>query len=321
MNRFEFPFDRTKRCALLVLASTLTLMMTTVATAQPPTARQKCEAAKLRHAATFAGCQIAAQARFVIKADADKLDAAMSKCRQKATKAFSNAESKFSPFCPTSGDADQIQAEIIEDAFRIGVEVSGLPVPSDACLTATGQMECHDKSGTAIPCAGTGHDGDIRAGRTPHFTDNGDGTITDNNTGLMWEKKSDDDSIHDKDLVYPWEDGPSHATALNAIAFAGYSDWRVPNVRELETIGDYGTMDLPSVPSQFDIDCGSECTVEFCSCTRSADTALHWTSNAPYHPTLPQLPGFSISFFGGGIVVGNMAKSTPLALRAVRGGL
>ena len=46
--------------------------------------------------------------------------------------------------------------------------------------------------GTVIPCAGTGQDGDIQAGATLSYTDNGDGTITDNNTGLMWEKKSDD---------------------------------------------------------------------------------------------------------------------------------
>jgi hypothetical protein len=39
---------------------------------------------------------------------------------------------------------------------------------------------------------------------TPRFEDNGDGTITDGITGLMWEKKSDDGSIHNKDGRFPW---------------------------------------------------------------------------------------------------------------------
>src|SRR2546430_848035 len=42
-----------------------------------------------------------------------------------------------------------------------------------------------------------GDDGDIQAGATLSYTDNGDGTITDNNTCLMWGKKSEDGSIHE----------------------------------------------------------------------------------------------------------------------------
>jgi hypothetical protein len=68
---------------------------------------------------------------------------------------------------------------------------------------ATGQTTCWDSAGTVIPCAGTGHDGEIQAGATLAYTDNGDGTITDDNTGLMWEKLSDDGSINDKDTTYP----------------------------------------------------------------------------------------------------------------------
>jgi hypothetical protein len=39
------------------------------------------------------------------------------------------------------------------------------------------------------------------------FVDNGDGTVTDTRTGLMWEQKTDDGSIHDKDNVYTWSTG------------------------------------------------------------------------------------------------------------------
>jgi hypothetical protein len=47
-------------------------------------------------------------------------------------------------------------------------------------------------------------DGTVGAGGALRYADNGDGTISDLNTGLMWEKKSDDGSIHDKDDVHSW---------------------------------------------------------------------------------------------------------------------
>lgn len=51
---------------------------------------------------------------------------------------------------------------------------------------------------------GPGSDGAVQAGRALSYTDNGDGTITDNVTGLMWEKKDDSGGIHDKDNDYTW---------------------------------------------------------------------------------------------------------------------
>ena len=58
-------------------------------------------------------------------------------------------------------------------------------------LSRTGQTKCYDSTGIEIPCADTGQDGEIQAGvawPSPRFTDNGDGTMTDNLTGLMWTK-------------------------------------------------------------------------------------------------------------------------------------
>src|SRR5207253_7949473 len=90
-------------------------------------------------------------------------------------------------------------------------------------------------------------DGDIQAGATLSYTDNGDGTITDNNTCLVWEKKSDDGSIHDQHNVYTWDGAfDTHVATLNATTFAGYNDWRVPSVKELQSILNYG-MNFPSV--------------------------------------------------------------------------
>ncbi|RPD96209.1 DUF1566 domain-containing protein [Aureibaculum marinum] len=62
-----------------------------------------------------------------------------------------------------------------------------------------------------------------------NFIDNGDGTISDLATGLMWQKA--DDGIG-KD----WEEALSYAENLT---LASYSDWRLPNAKELQSIVDY----------------------------------------------------------------------------------
>ena len=136
-------------------------------------------------------------------------------------------------------------------------------------------MTCYDSSGTLIPCAGSGHDGEIQAGATLAYLDNGDGTITDVNTGLTWEKKSDDGSIHDKDTKYTWADAFAvHVAGLNTANFAGHNDWRVPNVKELQSIVDYERVS-PAVSPAFNTSCSGGCTVTTCSCTVSN---YYWAS-------------------------------------------
>lgn len=61
------------------------------------------------------------------------------------------------------------------------------------------------------------------------FEDNGDGTITDNATGLMWKKDDDGQGM-------VWEDAISYAENME---FAGHADWRLPNAKELQSIVDY----------------------------------------------------------------------------------
>ncbi len=61
------------------------------------------------------------------------------------------------------------------------------------------------------------------------FTDNDDETVTDNATGLMWQQ-NDDGNTRD------WENALSYAENLT---LAGYSDWRLPSAKELQSIVDY----------------------------------------------------------------------------------
>jgi hypothetical protein len=78
----------------------------------------------------------------------------------------------------------------------------------------TGQTLCYDDVGTVIACAGTGQDAELQKGLAGAYTDNGNGTITDTGTGLMWEKLSDDGTIHDKDTAYTWLDAFSTKVAM-----------------------------------------------------------------------------------------------------------
>ena len=61
------------------------------------------------------------------------------------------------------------------------------------------------------------------------FADNGDGTITDYSTGLMWQKSDDG-------VARNWEDALAYAESLN---LAGHDDWRLPNAKELESLVNY----------------------------------------------------------------------------------
>jgi hypothetical protein len=68
------------------------------------------------------------------------------------------------------------------------------------------------------------------------FTDNGDGTITDSATGLMWAQ---DDSGADVPEGLNWEEALAYVAELNAAGHLGFSDWRLPNAKELQSIVDY----------------------------------------------------------------------------------
>ena len=61
--------------------------------------------------------------------------------------------------------------------------------------------------------------------------------VRDNVTGLIWEVKTDDGSIHDRDNKYTWQNAQDVFIAeLNAQSFGGYSDWRLPIIKELSSI-------------------------------------------------------------------------------------
>ena len=65
--------------------------------------------------------------------------------------------------------------------------------------------------------------------------------VRDNVTQLIWEVKTDDGSIHDKDKKYTWQNVKDvFIAAVNAEKFGGYSNWRMPDIKELASIADLG---------------------------------------------------------------------------------
>lgn len=73
-------------------------------------------------------------------------------------------------------------------------------------------------------------------GRTDYgvnsFSANGDGTVSDLATGLMWDQNGSSEGMN-------WEDALAWVQQLNAQNYLGYSDWRLPNAKELQSIVDY----------------------------------------------------------------------------------
>jgi hypothetical protein len=111
-----------------------------------------------------------------------------------------------------------------------------------ARVSETGETACYDESGAVISCAGTGQDGDLRPGvgwPNPRFVDNGNGTVTDKLTGLVWLRLANCFTSR------TWVQALSDASAL-ASGACGLTDgsaagsWRLPSVSELHSMVAYG---------------------------------------------------------------------------------
>lgn len=72
------------------------------------------------------------------------------------------------------------------------------------------------------------------------FVDHGDGTITDLTTHLVWQKNLNLSSIN-------WEDALNYAEHLE---LASFNDWRLPNIKELESLNDYSLIN-PSINTTY----------------------------------------------------------------------
>lgn len=191
---------------------------------------------------------------------------------------------------------------------------------------ASGQLTSYaapTRASGGVPVA-VADDGAIRAGAALRFVDNGNGTVTDLNTGLMWEKKcGGGGGLHDYRRVYRWADPSPEQTiwgwiaAVNAergTGFAGYDDWRVPNVKELQSLIDYGRV-APAVDIALGVeDCRGCMNLREpqCSCTAPS---FHWSGT-----TFSDFIAHAVVVGFGSGFIDDAVKSQRLFVRAVRGG-
>jgi hypothetical protein len=192
----------------------------------------------------------------------------------------------------SSGDAAAGNILSGKKAWVDGSEVTGT-LPSSR-VPKTGQTDCWDEAGDPIPCSGTGQDGEYQLGVLPElaptadsaytaygatgtrFTDNGDGTVTDIWTGLIWLKDPvcfggggtwstigtymywadaftwanwlhDGCEICGDDLL-PGDEGPPTNYDCNLSDGSSPGDWRLPNVNELHSLVDLDEED-PALPA------------------------------------------------------------------------
>jgi hypothetical protein len=123
------------------------------------------------------------------------------------------------------------------------------------------------------------------------FMDNGDATITDEATNLMWMQ---DDS--GEGMI--WEDALSLAENFE---FAGYSDWRLPDVKELQSIVDYTRS--PGTTGSAAIDPLFNCT-EITNEAEELDYASYWSSTT--HSNWSEVAGGFASYVSFGRAMGYM---------------
>jgi hypothetical protein len=198
--------------------------------------------------------------------------------------------------------------------------------------TCNGEGVVPTPTPTPTPCAVAV----VSNGKGGTYTDNCNGTVTDSTSGLIWEKKTDDGGVHDKDNLYTWTtvdaspypfDGTAKTLFLDQLncqgaytsgctPWLGQNDWRLPTIVELggqEVLGPAtgGIVDFTAPACTGGLPCINAIFGPF------AQTALLPYRSSSTFRFYPEY-AWSVDFLDG--YVFNGSKTFGYYVRAVRGG-
>jgi len=126
------------------------------------------------------------------------------------------------------------------------------------------------------------------------FTDNEDETITDQATNLMWSK---DDSLESM----TWSEALAWVQTKNEEGYLGYSDWTLPDAKQLQSIVDYSrspdTTDSPALDPLFN-------STIIINEAGQDDYAAYWSSTT--HINVSPMPGSAAVYINFGRAMGFM---------------
>jgi len=124
-----------------------------------------------------------------------------------------------------------------------------------------------------------------------NFVIHGDGTVTDTETGLMWQQ-------YVPDIGRTWEQALSFCETLR---LPGYTDWRLPTIKELQTLAKYTSYNPAINTTAFP----------------GTPTGNNYWSSTTYTGNINSARSM---YFYNGMFGGGSDKNTPRLVRAVRGG-
>jgi hypothetical protein len=107
--------------------------------------------------------------------------------------------------------------------------------PGSSRVMKTGQTVCYEGSGNQMNCHGSGQDGEFQAGvsfQDRRFREDGD-NVLDIGTGLTWLKHA---NVHQQTM--DWKTAGNVISQMNKDQAYGFDDWRVPEIRDLESLTD-----------------------------------------------------------------------------------
>jgi len=147
------------------------------------------------------------------------------------------------------------------------------PIHHTGKLKKTGQTKSYDARGNEVTDGSIKDDGYYQKGVTPNYS-RANEVVTDHITGLQWQDNADAKTITEYWAGVQWQEAKDYCAALE---LGGYSDWRLPNRKELEGLIDYGRTH-PAINPVF-------INIEYhywSSTTRAGDSDFAWAVSFRY---------------------------------------